>query len=505
MAATESPLTHTPQWRALEAHHAEVSPVQLREIFADADAAPDRAERLSLEAAGWLLDYSKNRVVDETLPLLCDLARARGLRRHIDAMFAGEKINVSEGRAALHTALRAPRDSEIRVDGHDVVPDVHAVLDRMAAFARRVRSQQWRGHTGEAIRHVVNIGIGGSDLGPVMVTEALQARTRTRRLCACTFVSNIDGSDISRKPCKGLSILQQNSVRRIASKTFTTVKRRSPTRESARDWLLAGLARRDDRGGETLCCHVDERATSRPRNSASITDNMFELLGLGRWGATRCLVSNRSAHRAHYRHRRGGLRASCSPAFHEHRRTLPKDPASSTTFQSCSWRSWVSGTTISSDARLARHTCPTDQVLAPTLPAYLQQGDMESNGKSRRSRRQSASLDYDTGPIIWGRAGNERTARVLPADPPGHPASFLAIFIGFAHSQLDNPGSGRHHDILTGEPSLRRAEALAWSESLPDQVRAELRGGWPCRPRGPRCPAPQLHRRNRPSNFDLGR
>ncbi|HYX22136.1 MAG TPA: glucose-6-phosphate isomerase, partial [Thermoanaerobaculia bacterium] len=226
------PLSQSPAWRALAAHHARVREVTLRRLFAD---DPGRGERLTLEAAGLFLDYSKNRVTDETLRLLVDLARECGVAERRDAMFRGEKINVTEDRAVLHVALRAPRGEVIRVDGKDVVPDVHAVLDRMAAFSDRVRSGAWTGHTGKRIRHVVNIGIGGSDLGPVMAYEAL--RHYSDRSMTFRFVSNVDGTDFVEAtrdldPAETLFI--------IASKTFTTLETMTNA-HTARDWALAGL------------------------------------------------------------------------------------------------------------------------------------------------------------------------------------------------------------------------------------------------------------------------
>src|SRR5262245_28391201 len=226
------PLIERPAWAALQAHHKRIAPLHLRKVFAD---DPKRGERLTLEAAGIYLDYSKNRVTDETLSLLVQLADESGLRERIDAMFGGQRINVSENRAVLHTALRAPKGTTVRVDGENVVPQVHAVLDKMSDFANRVRSGAWKGHTGKPIRNIVNIGIGGSDLGPVMAYEAL--RSYSERAITFRFVSNVDGTDFVEavrdlNPAETLFI--------VSSKTFTTLETMTNA-HSARDWLLAGL------------------------------------------------------------------------------------------------------------------------------------------------------------------------------------------------------------------------------------------------------------------------
>ena len=231
MADLES-VARRPAWRALVEHHGKIAGTHLRTLFTE---DPHRGERLSCEAAGWFLDYSKNRVTSETLRLLLDLADASGVRERIDAMFRGERINVTEDRAVLHVALRAPRGSRLLVDGTDVVPGVHAVLERMAAFADAVRSGAWRGFTGRPIRAVVNIGIGGSDLGPVMAYEAL--RHYSARELTCRFVSNVDGTDFAEAvrdldPAETLFI--------VSSKTFTTLETMTNA-QSARAWLLQAL------------------------------------------------------------------------------------------------------------------------------------------------------------------------------------------------------------------------------------------------------------------------
>ncbi|MDP9135953.1 MAG: glucose-6-phosphate isomerase, partial [Actinomycetota bacterium] len=232
MKAAGAPLTERPAWKALRAHHREVRELHLRRRFAQ---DPGRAERMTAEAAGLFLDYSKNRITDETLALLVRLVRECGLREKIDAMFRGEKINVTEDRAVLHVALRAPRDATIEVDGENVVPHVHAVLDRMDDFARRVRSGAWTGHSGRRIRNVVNIGIGGSDLGPAMAYEAL--RHYSDRAMRFRFVSNVDGTDFA-EAVRDLDASETLFI--VSSKTFTTLETMTNA-ESARRWLLAGL------------------------------------------------------------------------------------------------------------------------------------------------------------------------------------------------------------------------------------------------------------------------
>jgi glucose-6-phosphate isomerase len=268
MTAEIQSLTRRPGWKALEAHYQQVRDLHLRRLFAE---DPKRGERLTIEAVGLYLDYSKNRVTDETLKLLFQLAKECGLRERIDAMFKGEKINITENRAVLHVALRAPKGTSIVVDGENVVPEVHAVLDKMAGFCDRVRSGEWKGHTGKRIRNVVNVGIGGSDLGPVMAYEAL--KHYSDRAMTFRFVSNIDGTDFAEAvhdldPSETLFI--------IASKTFTTLETMTNA-HSARDWSLKGL------GGDVKA--VAKHFVAVSTNAAKVSEfgidtaNMF---GLGR-------------------------------------------------------------------------------------------------------------------------------------------------------------------------------------------------------------------------------
>src|SRR5947208_4173822 len=258
MATTTKPasLRETPAWHALEEHLGELRDTHLRELFAD-DAT--RGERLTVEAEGLYLDYSKNRITDETIRLLLELAEERGVAERRDAMFAGEKINVTENRAVLHVALRAPRGERIDVDGEDVVPKVHEVLDRMSDFSERIRRGAWKGHTGKRIRNVVNIGIGGSDLGPVMTYEAL--RYYSQRDLTFRFVSNVDGTDIAEAT---RDLNPEETLFIVSSKTFTTLETLTNAR-SAREWLLAGLG--------------DERAV--PRHFVAVSTNAEEVAGFG--------------------------------------------------------------------------------------------------------------------------------------------------------------------------------------------------------------------------------
>ncbi|MEQ1728462.1 MAG: glucose-6-phosphate isomerase, partial [Vicinamibacterales bacterium] len=250
------PLTTLPAWRALTEHAAQVRDVHLRTLFAN---DPSRGERFSVEAAGLFLDYSKNRITGETLRLLVELAHACGLREHIDAMFRGERINTTEERAVLHVALRAPRDASIVLDGENVVPNVHGVLDRMAAFAEQVRDGRWRGHTGRPVRTVVNIGIGGSDLGPVMAYEAL--RHYSARELTFRFVSNVDGTDFA-EATRDLDAAETLFI--ISSKTFTTLETMTNAR-SARQWVLDALG--------------DERAISR--HFVAVSTNAEQVAAFG--------------------------------------------------------------------------------------------------------------------------------------------------------------------------------------------------------------------------------
>src|SRR5829696_7315813 len=383
MAVATPPLTRRPAWQALAAHYAQVRDVHLRQLFAD---DPRRGERLAAEAAGLYFDYSKHRVTADTLRLLLQLADECGLRERIDAMFRGERINVSENRAVLHVALRAPRDETIVVDGENVVPQVHAVLDRMADFSNRVRSGAWTGHTGKRIRNVVNIGIGGSDLGPRMATTAL-ADFRERSM-TFRFVSNVDGTDFYEST---RDLDPEETLFVIASKTFTTLETMTNA-HTARDWSLAEL------GDETAVAKHFVAVSTNAEEVAKFgidTANMFEFWDWvgGRYsydsaiGLSLMIAIGPDAF--------GDMLAG----FHEvdeHFRTAPIE-------QNLPMILGLIG--IWYDNFFGAETVailPYSQYLAH-LPAYFQQLDMESDGKS--VDRQGERVEWQTGPIVWGQPG----------------------------------------------------------------------------------------------------
>ena len=438
--------TTLPEWRALAAHAAAHERTHLRDLFA---ADSGRAERFTLDACGLHADYSKQRITAETLDLLVRLAESCGLRRRIDAMFAGEKINSTERRAVLHVALRAPTSATIRVDGRDVVPDVHEVLGRMAAFCRQIRDGSWKGHTGRPIRAVVNVGIGGSDLGPVMAYEAL--RHVAHRDIAFRFVSNVDGTDFAEAtrdldPAETLFI--------ISSKTFTTQETMTNAR-TAREWAIESL-----RDPAAVARHFVAVSTNAAEVAAFGIDtaNMFgfwDWVG-GRYSMDAAIgLSTMLAIGPE-------LFAEMLAGFHavdEHFRTAPFDRNLPVlhgllTVWNCTF--------------LGAHTVavlPYDQYLK-RFPAYLQQLTMESNGK-RVTLDGRTIDDYQTCPIFWGEPGTNgqhsfyqmihQGTRLIPCD-----------FIGFARS--DNP-LGRHHDLLMSNV-FAQAEALAFGKTA-DEVRAE--------------------------------
>ncbi|MFO1396223.1 MAG: glucose-6-phosphate isomerase [Burkholderiales bacterium] len=446
MPAAIAPLTRLPAWRALTDHYAKVRDVTLRELFA---ADPKRGERLALDAAGVYLDYSKNRVTDETLRLLVQLADQSGLRAHIDAMFRGDRINVSENRSVLHVALRAPRDESIVVDGHDVVPDVHEVLDRMAAFADRVRSGQWKGHTGKPIRNVINIGIGGSDLGPVMAYEAL--RWYSDRALTFRFVSNVDGTDFA-EAVHDLDAGETLFI--VASKTFTTLETMTNAR-TARDWALAAL------GGNMAA--VAKHFVAVSTNDAKVTEfgidtaNMF---GFWDWVGGRYSMDSAiglstmlAIGPARFREMLAGFHE-----MDEHFRTAPFDRNLPVLMGLLAvwYNDFFGAQTVA--------VLPYEQYLK-RFPAYLQQLTMESNGK--HVTLAGARVDYDTGPIYWGEPGTNgqhsfyqlihQGTRLIPCD-----------FIAFARAL--NP-LGPHHDMLVANV-FAQAEALAFGKTAAE-VKAE--------------------------------
>jgi glucose-6-phosphate isomerase len=428
-------------WAALERHHSEVADVHLRDLFA---ADPRRGERLVVEAAGITLDLSKNRVTDETLTLLTALAEAAGLRERVDAMFAGEHINVTEDRAVGHVALRMPRDGRFTVDGEDVVPAVHEVLDRMAAFAGRVRSGDWTGHTGRRIRSIVNIGIGGSDLGPAMAHQALLHASD--RDLDVRFVSNVDGTDLAESvrdldPSETLFI--------IVSKTFTTLETLTNA-HSARAWLLDAL------GDEAAVARHFVAVSTNAEEVAAFgieTDNMF---GFWDWVGGRYSLPSAVGLSLMVAIGPDAFRAMLSGlhAMDEHFRTAPYERNLPVLMGLLGiWYGDLFGAE-------SHAVIPYDHYLG-LLPAYLQQLDMESNGK--RVRRDGSPVERGTGPVVWGQPGTNgqhaffqlihQGTKLIPCD-----------FIGFLHSH--NP-LGEHHDLLTAN-LFAQAEALAFGRAAPE-------------------------------------
>src|ERR1700722_5010750 len=423
MTAGNQSLTGRSGWKALESHHQKVRELHLRQLFAD---DPKRGERFTTEAAGLFLDYSKNRVTDETLKLLFQLAEESGLRERIDAMFRGKKINITENRAVLHVALRAPKGASIVVDGENVVPQVHAVLDKMSDFANRVRSGTWKGHTGKPIRNVINIGIGGSDLGPVMAYEAL--KHYSDRALNFRFVSNIDGTDFAEAvqdldPSETLFI--------ISSKTFTTLETMTNA-HSARDWTLQGL------GGDVNA--VAKHFVAVSTNAAKVSEfgidtaNMF---GFWDWVGGRYSMDSAIGLSTMLATGPDNFRALLD-GFHEmdeHFRTAPFESNLPVLLGLLAvWYSDFFGAETVA-------VLPYEQYLK-RFPAYLQQLTMESNGK--HVTLEGTKVDYSTGPIYWGEPGTNgqhsfyqlihQGTRLIPCD-----------FIAFAETL--NP-LGRHHDML---------------------------------------------------------
>jgi glucose-6-phosphate isomerase len=441
-----APLMSRPAWKALAAHHAEVKDRHLRRLFAE---DPKRGERLTLEAVGLFLDYSKNRVTDETLKLLLNLAEECGLRARIDAMFRGDKINVTEDRAVLHVALRAPRGQVIRVDGVDVVPEVHAVLDKMADFSTRVRSGAWKGHTGKRIKNVLNVGIGGSDLGPVMAYEAL--RDYSERSMTFRFVSNVDGTDFA-EATRDLDPAETLFV--ISSKTFVTLETMTNA-HSARDWALKGL------GGDPKA--VAKHFVAVSTNSEKVSEfgidtaNMFEFWD---WVGGRYSMDSAIGLSTMLAVGPDNFRAMLA-GFHEmdeHFRTAPFERNLPVLMGLLSvwYNDFFGAQTVA--------VLPYDQYLK-RFPAYLQQLTMESNGK--HVRLDGTRVDADTGPIYWGEPGTNgqhsfyqlihQGTRLIPCD-----------FITFIEAL--NP-LGRHHDMLVANV-FAQAEALAFGKTAAE-VKAE--------------------------------
>jgi glucose-6-phosphate isomerase len=438
-------------WKDLSSHNKEVRDLHLRQLFAD---DPKRGTRLTAEAVGLYLDYSKNRITDETIELLLQLADESGLRARIDAMFRGEKINITEKRAVLHTALRAPKSASILVDGKNVVPEVHAVLDEMAGFSDRVRNGEWKGHTGKRIRNVINIGIGGSDLGPVMAYEAL--RYYSERSMTFRFVSNVDGTDFTElvrdlDPAETLFI--------VSSKTFTTLETMTNA-HSARAWSVAGL------GGDESS--VAKHFVAVSTNAAEVakfgidTANMF---GFWDWVGGRYSMDSAIGLSTMIAIGPQNFRAMLD-GFHqmdEHFRTAPFEQNLPVLMGLLAiwYNDFFGAQTVA--------VLPYEQYLK-RFPAYLQQLTMESNGK--HVTLAGKKVAHDTGPIYWGEPGTNgqhsfyqlihQGTRLIPCD-----------FIAFA--QPLNP-VGRHHDMLLANV-FAQTEALAFGKP-PEQVKAEGTPDW---------------------------
>ena len=450
-SASVPPMRLRPAWALLEANFRKLKDVHLRQLFAD---DPKRGERLAVEGAGIYLDYSKNRINDETLRLLLQLARESRLPERIDAMFGGEKINVSENRAVLHVALRAPRDASIVHDGHNVVLDVHAVLDRMADFADRLRSGAWKGHTGKRIRNVINIGIGGSDLGPVMAYEAL--RHYSERSMAFRFVSNIDGTDF----CEAVRDLDPaETLFIVSSKTFTTLET-MPNAHTARNWLLTGMG-----GAQAAIARHFVAVSTNAAEVAKFGIDTLNMFGFWDWVGGRYSMDSAIGLSTmlaigpdNFRVMLDGLRE-----MDEHFRSAPFERNLPVLMGLLAvWYSDFFGAETVA-------VLPYEQYLK-RFPAYLQQLTMESNGK--HVTLDGDRVDYGTGPIYWGEPGTNgqhsfyqlihQGTRLIPCD-----------FIAFA--QTLNP-LGRHHDMLLGNV-FAQAQALAFGKTA-DEVKAEGTPDW---------------------------
>lgn len=462
------PADHGSAWKALEKHYKEIEKTHLRDLFAD---DPERGGRMTAEAVGIYLDYSKNRITDETLRLLFQLAEESRLRARIEAMFNGERINASEQRAVLHVALRAPKDASILLDGRNVVPEVHEILDKMADFSLRVRRGLWKGHTGKPIRNVINIGIGGSDLGPVMAYEAL--KHYSDRIMTFRFVSNIDDTDFAEAihnldPAETLFI--------ISSKTFTTLETMTNAR-TARKWLVAALGN-------------DEKSVARhfvavSTNVQAVADfgidtaNMF---GFWDWVGGRYSITSAIGLSTMLAVGPGNFRAMLD-GFHEmdeHFRTCPFERNLPVLMGLLGvwYNNFFGAETVA--------VLPYDQYLK-RFPAYLQQLTMESNGK--HVTFDGKKIAYQTGPIYWGEPGTNgqhsfyqlihQGTRLIPCD-----------FIAFSRSL--NP-LGRHHDMLLAN-FFAQSEALAFGKTT-DQVRAEGTPEW--------LVSQRVFEGNRPSNTIL--
>ncbi len=445
-----APLRQLPAWKALEDHYARIRSTHLRQLFAD---DPSRAERLHVEDLGFYFDYSKNRLTDETVRLLLDLAHASGLRSRIDAMFRGERINVTENRAVLHVALRAPKGTQIFVDGVDVVPEVHEVLEKMAAFVDRLRRGEWQGYTGKRIRNVINIGIGGSDLGPVMAYEALKyysARDMNFR-----FVSNVDGTDFAEAT---QDLQADETLFIVSSKTFTTLETMTNAR-SARNWALLSL--KDDAAIARHFVAVSTNAAEVAKFGID-TANMF---GFWDWVGGRYSMDSAIGLSTMIAIGSEGFREMLA-GFHamdEHFRTAPFERNLPVLMALIGlWYNCFFDTQTVA-------VLPYEQYLK-RFPAYLEQLTMESNGKS--VTLDGAHVDYQTGPIYWGEPGTNGQHSFYQLI---HQGTKLISCDFIAFRQTLNP-LGQHHDLLMANV-FAQAEALAFGK-MPDEVKAEGTPDW---------------------------
>ncbi len=451
---SDRPLPELRAYKALAAHHDKVGSLHLRQLFA---TDPQRGDRFTAEAAGLFLDYSKNRITGETLGLLLQLAEESGLKARIDAMFAGEKINTTEHRAVLHVALRAPRGASIVVDGENVVPAVHAVLDKMAAFARRVRDGSWLGHMGRPIKNVINVGIGGSDLGPVMAYEAL--RHYSERGLTFRFISNVDGTDFA-EATRGCDPAETLFV--ISSKTFTTLETMTNA-QTARAWILGGLQKQGGTAGAVAKHFVAVSTNADEVSKFGIdTANMFEFWDWvgGRYSVDSAigLSTMIAIGPDHFQEMLAGFHE-----MDEHFRTAPlaRNLPVLLGLLTVWYTDFFGSETVA--------VLPYDQYLK-RFPAYLQQLTMESNGKS--VTLEGSRVSYATGPVFWGEPGTNgqhsfyqlihQGTRLIPCD-----------LIGFARSL--NP-LGEHHDYLMSNV-FAQAEALAFGKTA-EELKTEGVADW---------------------------
>ena len=440
-----SSLSTLPAWQALTAHAGRLREVHLRSLFA---GDPSRAERYAAEAAGLYLDYSKNRITDETVRLLVALADARHLREHTKAMFGGERINTTEDRAVLHVALRAPKDASIVFDGENVVPRVHEVIDRMAAFADQVRNGRWRGHTGRRVRTVINIGIGGSDLGPVMAYEAL--RHYSARDLTFRFVSNVDGTDFAEAT---RDLAPADTLFIVSSKTFTTLETMTNAR-TARQWVLDAL------GDEQAIGRHFVAVSTNAQQVAAFGIDRANMFGFWDWVGGRYSMDSAiglstmiAVGPEHFRAMLAGFHA-----MDEHFLTAPFERNLPVLLGLLTvwYTNFFDASTVA--------VLPYDHYLK-RLPAYLQQLTMESNGK--RVTHDGAAVDYQTGPIYWGEPGTNGQHSFYQLIHQGTqlvPCDFIAF------SQTLNP-LGEHHDLLMANV-FAQTQALAFGKTA-EEVRAE--------------------------------